>query len=1384
LKINLKRTLILLFLIVFVTVEAIAQSEKINFKSYTINDGLSQNAVMCLLQDRYGFIWIGTEDGLNKFDGYDFISYKHDNADSTSISNNQINALYEDVDGKIWIATSKGLNIFDRKTEKFQKIIQSFSNNDGAGDFITSICKDKRGNFWLGSLADLKLYQPKENKLTIFKAFKEKANELNKVNFVFEDTDGLFWISVGKDLRRFNPITKFFLALPPILEGNQILRKSFTRVIRQDKSGKIWIGTDNNGVFLFDKKANTLNNFKNILGDNNSLPINIVREIQLLNGNEVWIGTRDGLSIYNIKDKTFKNFRNDIYDSSSLSHNSIRSILKDKTGNIWIGTYAGGVNLFTLSNNMFSSIREKIGNKNGISYRIVSSIINGDNQSILVGTEGGGLNYIDKNQSEFKNIRLSEGNTDVSANTIKSLLKDGDDIWIGAFKGLFAFNTKSNILKRLPTPENKGIYTLEKTKEGVWMGTNGAGMFLRKPDGTYRVFKNDNNNSESLCGNSITKIYKNNLGHLWIGTDRGLNYFDGKKFKQFFHHPHHQYSLSSSSILSIFIDSKKRIWIGTKGGGLNLFDAKSDRFYNISTKNGLSNDVIQSIIEDNNGDLWLSSNRGLSRIIFKNQTLPFNLNSFSIFNYYVEDGLQSNQFLPGASNINISGELFFGGINGVTFFNPDKIKKNIHKPSIVFTDFAIRNKPVNLNDEKSPLFNAINETKEIELTYDQAFITLKYAGLNYFNPNKNQYAYKLEGFSNDNDWHYVGDQKSATYTNLDAGTYLFKVKASNNDGIWNDVPRTLKIIVLPPWWKTWWANVIYVMLIGLLLYFYYYYSLKTAKLKSDLVYEHLIREKDQELYQRKLNFFTNISHEIKTPLTLILAPLEKLLLLNEGNNRVQNQLSLMKRNGERLIRLINQLLDFRKFESGNMQLKAAEGNIVRFIKEVSLAFQSYAQYLEISIKVESDKKSIKLWFDRDKFEKILYNLISNALKFTKKDGEIIIKIKEEFINDDSKELADFVVIEVIDNGIGISNLYIEKIFDQFKHYDEEGVNAAGSGIGLAFTKGLVEMHYGQITVTSSEASNLNNGYTCFTIKIPTGKAHLNQKEIITDYKTSEDIESYYDQSFNIKSNLLTESKKEKVIVKNNGDKPLMLIVEDNTDVMDFLVSHFQDKFIINQAVNGKVGLDCAISLIPDIIISDVMMPEMSGTILCSTLKNDNRTSHIPIILLTARTPLIYKIEGLETGADDYITKPFSINVVDTRVWNLLDLRQKLRDRYKKEVTLQPQNIAITSPDEIFLDKVMKFIEVNIAESTLNVEELSKEVFMSRVTLYRKIKALTGQTTIEFIRSVRLKRASQLLVTQNYSVAEVAYMVGFTDIDYFSKSFKEQYHKTPKQYGKK
>ncbi|WP_304064422.1 hybrid sensor histidine kinase/response regulator transcription factor [Pedobacter glucosidilyticus] len=1347
-----------------------AQTKKISFKHYTINEGLSQNTVLCILVDHYGFIWIGTEDGLNKFDGYEFTIYRHDNKNKKSISNNQINALHEDKEGNIWIGTAKGLNVFDRKKEIFKKVVNKSAIIDGSGEYITSFEEAKNGDIWIGSLGDFKRYDKKTKKVTVYKLPPTKEKDQNRIHHIYLDEKSLLWLSKGKGLKVFNPKTNTLQHPSPILRDHKILQKSFIRTIQKDDHGNVWIGTEFYGVFVYNKKRNSLRNLSQ-LATKNGLPINAVREIFIKNKDEVWLGTREGLVVYHIKQNKFTNYVNDKYDLTSISHNIIRCITKDKANNYWIGTYSGGLNMVSENNNFFSLITENFGNKQGLSSKVVNAICYDKDGKLWVGTESRGLNLISNNLSSFKTFLFTNYNPNTS-NTVKAIMSDNHQLWIGTLSSLWRMDTAKETFKEYKIPENNGVYTLEKTNKGIWVGTNGSGILLLQDNGEIKQFKY-NEKQEGLVSNHITKIYKDKKENLWIATPGGLSFFNGTRFYNYRHLPENEYSLSNSSVQSIFIDSKDRIWIGTRGGGLNFFDARLKKFYALTTQHGLANDVIQDIKEDKNGNLWLSSNKGLSKLSFHKFKAPFNEKDYKIINYYFEDGLQSNQFITGSSTINQEGKLFFGGINGISYFDPEQITINKFKAPVVLTEFQIRNKKIYVEEENSPLTAAINEVDKIVLSNNQAFFSVKFSALNYINPTKNQYQYKLDGLGNE-DWHIVNNQRVATYTNLDAGTYYLNIKAANNDGLWNEQAKVLKIIVLPPWWKSWWAYLLYASIIATLLYLYYFYSLKTAKLKNDLYYEHLIREKDQELYQQKLNFFTNISHEIKTPITLILAPLEKLIEANTANNKINNQLMMMKRNGERLMRLINQLLDFRKFESGNMKLQVAEGNIIRFLKEITYSFQSYAKHLGINLKIESDESSIKLWFDRDKFEKIFYNLISNALKFNKKGGEVIIRVK-------TKENQQ-VLIEVVDNGIGIAETNIKHIFDQFINFNGNGEHKPGHGIGLSFTKILVELHKGTISVASKEAHENENGFTTFTITLPLGNQHFKPEEIISNYKNSEDIQLYYQLEASTDSIEINQEKYNHILEDYKGEKPILLIVEDNKDVLSFLVNHFEEKFHIHTARNGKEGINKALELLPDIIISDVMMPETSGTTLCSTLKKDHRTSHIPIILLTARTPIIYKIEGLETGADDYLTKPFSIKILETRVWNLLEIRQKLRDRYKKEVTLQPLNIAVSSTDEVLLEKIMKFIETHISDPKLSVEDLCKEVFMSRVTLYRKIKALTNQTPVEFIRGVRLKRAAQLLATKKHHISEVAYMVGFLDLNYFRRCFKEEFGKTPKEFA--
>jgi ligand-binding sensor domain-containing protein/signal transduction histidine kinase/CheY-like chemotaxis protein/AraC-like DNA-binding protein len=1366
-------------------VQVVAQHKKLSFKHYSINDGLSQNAVLNILQDRDDFIWIGTEDGLNKFDGYDFTIYKHISKDKTSLSNSKISVLMEDPRGTLWIGTANGLNRYDRKLDQFESIDLDPQKKGEPHEIVTALQYDTRGNFWIGTLGGLKHYHADQEKISTYYLNDPKRYPgNNKVRAIFEDRQKFLWVSIGNDLKRFDPVKCVFLPLPEVLEKNNLLKGSIVRVIRQDAKGDYWFGTESQGLFHYQPAKGTCVNYRYDPKNANSIAGNIVRDLFFNSPSELWIGTRDGLSLMNTETGIFSKYQYNRYDDKALSHNSVRHIIKDRSGTLWIGTYYGGVNIFNPSNVNFSTIAEQLADNPGLNFPVVSSIITETDGGLYIGTEGGGLNYIDRKKNLYKSDWI-KGNTH---RIIKSMLKDEDGIiWLGTFDGLASLNTRTNkfnvhsLGQSADGTTNTQIFALAKNKQGLWLGTDGKGLIRIHQNGEQQVYL-QTNEKHSISGNTVYALLNGPGNSLWIGTEKGLNIMDQNGlFRHYENEEANPNSINHNLVSALFTDSRGQLWVGTKGGGLNLLDQRSKKFYAINTTQGLANNIVHSIREDRKGNIWVSTNKGLSRITLKNLRLPLQPQMYSITNYTIADGLQSNQFGANAAAVGADDELLFGGINGITTFFPEQIVKNTHKPKVVLTELLIKNKVTDRLNEDSPLKASITETDKIILRHDQAFINIKFAALNYVNPAKNKYAYKLEGFEDD-DWHYVGNQRTAAYTNLDAGKYRFMVKSANNDGVWNEVPKVISITVLPPWWKSWWAFTGYAFIIAFLLYLYYTYSLKTAALKNELVVESRIREKDNELYQRKLSFFTNISHEIKTPLTLILAPLDKLLDINSGNNRVQNQLMLMKRNGDRLVRLINQLLDFRKFESGSMALQAAEGNMVRFAREVVYAFDSYAHHLGIKLVVKSDQKSLRVWFDRDKFEKIMYNLLSNALKFTRPGGIITIYIRE-VAGESGDPFPAYASIEVEDNGSGIAEQHIGKIFDQFSHYDEDGNNQYGTGIGLAFTKGLVEIHQGSISVRSEEGKTGKYGLTCFTVKIPMGNAHLREEEMIADYKDSENIDAYNQLEEIQERPAFMEQKKEQVIASNQGDAPVLLIVEDNIDVMSFLTAHFEEKFKVYQAYNGKDGIEKAISVIPDIIISDVMMPEVSGTILCSTLKSDNRTSHIPIILLTARTPLIYKIEGLETGADDYLTKPFSIHIIEARVWNLLESRQQLRDRYKKEITLQPSKLAITSPDEIFLEKVMNFIENNMAEPSLNVEELGKEVFMSRVTLYRKIKALTNQTTIEFIRSVRLKKAAQYLETKSYSVTEAGYKVGFTDIDYFRKCFKEQFGKTPKEYAR-
>lgn len=1355
---------------VLTPITSCAQEYPLKFKHISYQQGLSQSPILSIFQDKKGLIWIGNREGLLSYDGYEFRTYKHDEEDNSSISNDEVRAIIQDSNGKLWIGTPNGLNIFDPLTKKFKYIDVSKRKT------VPAFLIDDKENFWVATYDGLKCLDING----IEKPLKfNKSDDLLKngsAKCLLIDSRGLLWIGFSNGIKCVNPRTQKIENIYSEMNKNALLMNASISAIKEDKNGDLWITTEDKGFFWYSIKEKQLSNYR-YLNNKSGLLSDMIKDILLFDDETVWFGTRMGLSTFNKKKLRFTNYVHNSSDFQSLSHNSIWSFLRDNAGNIWLGTYAGGLNICYPSLNNFGNIGEKIGENFGLSQPVVNSILAEKDGGLWIATDGGGLNYVDRKTEKSRFFELIDSKGQRNSHIVKNMAKlNNGKFYLGTLEGLGVFDVAKSTIEYLPidldiAAEKRRVNALVPDSNDIWAGMHTTGLTFINSKGVYKSFRHDDNDNTTISSNNVRSLALDGKKGIWVGTTRGLDYFSKKT------HVFTTYNqFKKKTILAILKDSKNRLWIGTDLG-LGFFNPKNNKAYFIKESDGLIGNTIESIIEDNSGKIWVSTTKGLSSLYLKKSNLAFDKSNVIINNYTSNDGLQSNQFLPGAVLKEENGELLFGGVNGITTLIPERIIKNTHKPQLIFTDFFIHNKLVTNTSEDTPLDLLIDDTKSITLKYDQNSISFKIAALNYVNPANNQYAYKLDGFDKEEDWHYVGNQRLINYTGLQPGNYIFKVKASNNDNVWNPVYKSIKIKILPPFWKAWWAYLIYLVIFCGLLYLFRTYSIKAERLKYELELESMSHIKDEELSQRKMNFFANISHEIKTPLTMITAPIEQLLNISDGNDKAVKHLKLMHSNGERLKKLVDQLLAFRKFDSHQDGLMSTENDILNFIEEISLAFTDLLESKEIRFSIKSELTELNVWFDKDKIEKVLFNLLSNAIKFTPNKGTINIKVSVKVLSD-----KKHVHIEVIDNGCGITKDRIDTIFEQFKFFNTNNLNKEGTGLGLSFSKSLIEMHYGKLSVESRSESETLEGLTVFNVFLPLGKEHLAPQEISRAFLDEENLMDYRklgvkantEQLLQIKSHVLAGIKQE---------KPTILIVEDNADLLNFIVQNFEDEFEILAATNGELGAQKAFNDMPDIIISDVMMPVKDGINLCRELKLDIRTSHIPIILLTARATSAFKVEGFETGADDYVTKPFTVSVLITRVWNLLYSRQKLRDKFHQEVRLQPQNIMITSADDKFLHTLMNYIENNISNPSLTVEELCKDVALGRGTLYKKIKALTGQTVNDFVRSIRLKRASQLLRNEKHNINEVAYLVGFSDVNHFRKCFKEQFGLTPKEYSK-
>ncbi|WP_276482428.1 two-component regulator propeller domain-containing protein [Paraflavitalea pollutisoli] len=1340
-----------------------AQRSPLQFKHLGLADGLSQSSAYCLFKDRKGFIWIGTTDGLSRYDGYAFRHFKYDQANPHSIGSNETQALGEDPDGNLLVGTSVGLDLFDHRTERFEPI--PVAGDEKAIRYVKAIFTDSRGIIWVGTSRGLARYDAARKVLVPVNPDPSNTQRVTYFS-IAEDAQHKLWFAAGRKVISYDPVNNRSFPLPASLAQHPLYQQSGVYQVAIDPQQRLWLGTEREGVFCLDLASGTL---KHLSGNTpGAISNDMIRAIGFYQGN-TWIGSRNGLYVVDSSLDRIQHYQVNQYDPTALSGNSVLCFMKDNAGSMWVGTFAGGVSIVQPGNDNFRHINERAGKEGGLNYPVVSRIAEAGHQ-LWIATEGGGVNVYDQLTGQFSVLHVNPASNHlVNQETIKAIqFDDRGNCWIGTLEGLFYYETSTRRMQRVPVRESDArrydemIYALGYQQGALWIGTKG-GLFKKLPDGTMIRYRHIANDSSSIISDNINALTLDRSGGVWIGTELGLSWLPPGKDQFVNYLTEYAKVFNKNAILYIYEDRHSNTWIGTRGGGLKVFNRQQQQFYTIDTEWGLADNIIHAVIEDRQGDLWVSLNQSIARIVVKKPTPPFSKSDIQVINYSVNNGLATNEFGPAAIRT-ASGQIMLGGMKGILSFSPEQMVINKVPPPVVITDLLIKNIPATIGGTGSPLQQSITYSEHITLTHDQAYFTLHFAALNYINPRTNQYAYQLEGLDQDTLWHLVGHQQTATYTNLSAGQYTFKVKAANNDGIWNEQYATLHITVLPPFWKTWWAYLIYTAIVAGLLYLFYYYSVKTTRLRDELTVQELSRTKDQELMQRKLAFFTNISHEIKTPLTLVLAPIEKMLGLVQGRAPETNQLQLMQRNGQRLLRLTNQLLDFRKFEAGGIPLQVAAGQLAPFIEEIVQSFEGYATQQQIALRFSATGHEGTALFDADMLEKMLYNLLSNAFKFTPAGGWIQVVLHCTHTQ---------ATLRVEDNGAGIAPERLESIFDPFHHYNDTGRRIAGTGIGLTFTRGLVQLHRGTIAVQSRLATATQAGYTCFTISLPIGETAY----VASQRKT---IQSTGSQEIIIDT-VLPQAVVE--VPNATGEhRPVLLIVEDNAEVNGLLCDHFAARYVIHTAPNGEAGWTIATETVPDLIISDVMMPGMSGTELCASLKQDVRTSHIPVILLTARNQLTHQIDGFGSGADDYVTKPFSLSLLDVRVHNLLQSRQLLRERYSKGLDLQPSDVAITPADETFLEKLLLFIEDHLMESDLQVEEMAKVVNMSRTTLYRKLKALTGLSAIEFIRDVRLKRGAQLLRKKEFTVNEVAYMVGFSDVDYFRKCFKQQFGKTPKEFA--
>lgn len=1381
----------LIFLIIFSLSEFLfAQLNPNNLVQFNEKDGLPGAEIGQVLQDHLGYIWIPSLSGLTRYNGYEFKRYLMNLHDSTSIKTTIIGSLFEDSKRNIWIGGTACIDVYNPYNKSFKQF-----ENGALREFtqlvdINSISESENGVIYFGVC---------ENTAP---AFKNSSPEISNCLLYYDEKDGIikkFQPPKGIVIRRVYRLRSDFQKNIWILSKSGLFKidrkNNFTKInafneelinnngiihdFKIDKNGIIWISGYNSKFFSFDTKTEktkvySLNGlFK---GFDNKL---VTRAIAIDKFNNIWLGSDQGLIFFDRAKKKFDIFQNE--SGRYIERADIYGLNFDSFGSLWIGTESKGLLKYD-ERTLFESFSYNKDENSSLTSGWANRIIEGKNGKIWITTSDDNLNNFGLNEFDPKTRKIKRWfikNSLPACHALYGIYQlSKNQFYLGTDLGLFLFNSNNNSIKKIifnGLSKNSFIYDFyNDTKGNLWLCTN-IGIYKRNKGGEkfthYYLVSYDSLRSVS---NQVTRVIESKHYGLWFCTDNGLflyNY-DKDKFER------RGFDIKSGSVFpcqdinSLYEDKNGIVWIGEWEGGLSRYNPLTGEIKNYSTNDGLPSMNIQGILGDEkNNTLWLSTFEGLVR--FDKSTKQFT-------NYTTEDGIQSQLFADGSYLKTSNGLFIFGGSNGITVFNPNDIVRNSIPPKVFLTDLKISNKSI-LPGKNSILKKPIYDTDEITLNHNDNNISIDFIALHYLNPSKNQYAYILENY--EKDWRSVGNQRSAYYSNLPPGEYMFRVKASNNHDLWNVKGAELKIIIKPPWWETWWAYLTYAAFTLFALYLIRRYEMNRISYKNQIKINEAVLKEKEETEKIKSQFFANISHEFRTPLTLILGPAEK--IITSSTKDIKKEAGIIKTNSLRLLHLVNQLLDLSKLESEKLKLKASKQNIVSFIKWIALSFESLSESKDITLQLITEQEYIELYFDKEKMTKIFTNILSNAFKFTPEEGKITITIKEislskqdlsnQVWNNKGNSAKNFVEIKIRDTGIGIPQSEITKLFDRFYQVDSSLTREhEGTGIGLALTKELVELHRGRIIVNSELGK-----WAEFTVNLPLGFDHLKQDEIFTEEIGEHEIVKLVMDEESIK---ISDDIENEIAEKNNGaSKDIILVVEDNYDMRKYIKNSLSNSYLVEEAINGEQGLRKAEKIIPDLIISDIMMPKMDGNELTKKLKNDERTSHIPIIILTAKTGQDNKLEGLKTGADDYLIKPFDTQELIVRIENLIKIRKNLQVKYGKgEPVHLHGDKKLRKIDEQFLTKVLGIIENHISDESFSIEDFSYEIGMSRTQLHRKLKAIAGKSASQYLRTVRLARAKKLIEEENGNISEIAYSVGFSSPAYFTKCFKEEFGYPPSE----